>query len=109
MLLLLQLKQTPQEPAWYVDRDEALKWPAAGTIEFKNVGLRYRPELPLSVSVSIDDRIEDYTQARQMPATKSVNEQTTLMRVTSQWHYNDCERLTAKNRLVCLNGVVESV
>ena len=44
----------PQEPAWFMPSDAELgkglpgsEWPTGGAIQFRDVELRYRPELPL--------------------------------------------------------------
>jgi len=45
---LLQFKRLPQEPEWHQDTDPE-HWPSQGAIEFREVQLRYRPDLPLAV------------------------------------------------------------
>merc|ERR1719502_203358 len=42
-----EYRSLPQEPSWHVDGDpNDMAWPTVGCIEFKDVELRYQPELP---------------------------------------------------------------
>jgi len=47
---LLQFSHLPQEPEWHQEQDPNQEsWPSQGAIEFRDVTLSYRPELPPAV------------------------------------------------------------
>ena len=46
----VELPELPQEPPHTLPTDPpAAEWPTSGRLEFKNISLRYRPELPLTL------------------------------------------------------------